>query len=181
MNYCVYLKKRKGKPFCKLVDKEIPFSWCQECDKKEYNNRKNVKKANKKCTISVINGTFYNKNAQNNKKSGQNLRNRSKKLAKLERDRFSIFTDDMNKCYFCENPRMDKHEIYRGKNRSNSMKFGFVLPMCRYHHDKYQEDVEFNDYWHRKAQKYYEDNIGSREEFLAIFRRNYLIQKKDLD
>lgn len=35
-SYCIYLKKRKNKPFCKFINKEIPFSCCQECDNKEY-------------------------------------------------------------------------------------------------------------------------------------------------
>jgi len=157
MNYCVYLRKRKNKPYCKLIMKEITLYRCQECDNREYKNKR--RECNKK-----------NINTQKSK----SMRVKSNKLAKLERKRFSVFTDNMDKCYFCENPRMDKHEIYRGKNRANSMKYGFVLPMCRYHHDKYQENVEFNDFWHRKGQKYYEDNIGSREEFLAKFRKNYL-------
>ena len=179
MNYCKHLKKRKNKPYCKLLDKEITFSCCQECDNKEY------KINNKKSTIFVKNGTFYTKNAQNNKKNVQNflqssaktlqkMKNKSNKLAKLERKRFSVFTNNMDKCFFCDNPRMDKHEIYRGKNRTNSMKFGFVLPMCRFHHDIYQDDILFNKYWHEVAQKYYEENIGTREEFIKIFKRNYI-------
>ena len=35
-NYCKYLKKRKNKPYCKLLNKEIAFSLCRECSNKEY-------------------------------------------------------------------------------------------------------------------------------------------------
>ena len=48
MNYCIYLKKRKNKPYCKLLNKEITFSLCRECDKKEYKKKKH----NKRTTIT---------------------------------------------------------------------------------------------------------------------------------
>lgn len=34
--YCINLKKRKGKPFCKLSNNEIDLSLCQFCSNKEY-------------------------------------------------------------------------------------------------------------------------------------------------
>ena len=173
MNYCIYLRKRRNKPYCKLIDKEITLSQCRECNNKQYKN-KSLQKSVELCKSNnhqIRKSSGFKKKSP--LKSGQ-MKNKSNKLAKLERNRFSVFTDNMDKCYFCENPRMDKHEIYRGKNRSNSMKHGFVLPMCRYHHDKCQEDVDFNEFWHRQAQLYFEENIGSREEFLVEFKKNYL-------
>lgn len=41
MNYCKHLKKRKNRPYCKLIEKEIMFSLCRECNKKEYKSNKN--------------------------------------------------------------------------------------------------------------------------------------------
>ena len=35
-NYCINLKKKKNKPYCKFLNKEITFSLCRECDNKEY-------------------------------------------------------------------------------------------------------------------------------------------------
>ena len=45
MNYCIHLKKRKNKPFCKLRNKEITFSLCRECDNKEYKKSTSGKKS----------------------------------------------------------------------------------------------------------------------------------------
>jgi len=115
------------------------------------------------------------KNLQKTSKKVANMKNKSKKLSKLERDRFSVFTDDKNKCMFCPaTTNLTWHEIYAGRNRRNSMVYGFCLRMCLNCHEEKQEDVEFNEFWHGQAQLYWEENIGSRDEFLSIFRRNYL-------
>ena len=78
---------------------------------------------------------------------------KSNKLAKLERNRFSWFTDDLNKCYFCPNTSVDKHEIFGGCRRQTSMKYGMVLPLCRMHHSLFQNDKYFNDTCTRKDKK----------------------------
>lgn len=53
MNYCIHLKKRKNKPYCNIIKKEIPFSRCQECDNKEYKSKskENSLYKNKKSTL----------------------------------------------------------------------------------------------------------------------------------
>lgn len=66
------------------------------------------------------------------------------------------------------------HEIYPGRNRQNSMKYGFVLPLCVDCHSNLQEDLNFNDKWKKRGQEYFEEHYGSREDFIKIFRRNYL-------
>ena len=35
-NYCIHLKKRKNKPYCNVIRKEISLSQCRECVNKEY-------------------------------------------------------------------------------------------------------------------------------------------------
>ncbi len=103
------------------------------------------------------------------------MKNKSNKLAKLERNRKSVFTNDKDKCMFCSaTTNLTWHEIFAGRNRKNSMEDGFCLRMCLLCHESKQEDTQFNEFWHREAQLYYERNIGSREEFLARYRRNYL-------
>ena len=67
-----------------------------------------------------------------------------------------------------------RHEIFPGRNRKNSMKYGFVLPLCARCHEVLQEDITFNDKWRKKSQEYFEKNIGTRERFIEVFRRNYL-------
>ena len=166
MNYCIHLKKRKNKPYCNIIKKEIPFSRCQECGDKEYKPKSKVNSLykNKKSTLK---GKSPVKSGKRKKKSN--------KLAKLEKNRFSVFTDDINKCMFCSaTTNLTWHEIYCGRNRQNSMEDGLCLRMCMLCHKKKQEDVQFNEFWHREAQLYYEQNIGTREQFLARYRRSYL-------
>ena len=150
-NYCKNLKKRKNKPYCKLMNKEITFSLCRECDNKEYKTKIKEK-------------SFYKIKKHN----------KSKKLAKEEKNRTSVFTNDLEHCYLCGRKKDDLHEIYAGRNRLNSIKYNFVLPLCRECHSLNQNNPAFNDYWHRQGQEYWECNIGSREEFIKVFRRNYL-------
>ena len=169
MNYCIHLKKRKNKPFCKLLDREITLSECNRINSdnkcREYKTKNEEKSAYKKKKSTV--------KGKSPVKSGT-MKNKSNKLAKLERNRFSVFTDD-DRCFVCGSTYLlTWNEIYRGKNRPNSMQDGFCLRMCLTCHRKYQDDVAFNEFWHRKAQLYYEKNIGSRKQFLARYRRNYL-------
>ena len=44
-NYCIHLKKRKNKPYCNLLNKEIRFSLCRECDNKAYKKSTSNKKS----------------------------------------------------------------------------------------------------------------------------------------
>ena len=44
-NYCINLKKRKNKPYCKIKNREITFSICNECDNKEYKKFTSNKKS----------------------------------------------------------------------------------------------------------------------------------------
>ena len=62
-NYCIHLKKRKNKPYCNLLNKEIPFSLCRECDNKEYKNYIDRKKSDFRSKSPVKSGQI-NKNAQ---------------------------------------------------------------------------------------------------------------------
>jgi len=72
------------------------------------------------------------------------IKNKSNKLARLENKRFSIITKDLEKCYFCNNAKMDLHEVFRGRNRQKSMKWGLVVPLCRTCHNKITEDKDFS-------------------------------------
>ncbi len=53
------------------------------------------------------------KSQQKNKTT--EIKKKSKKLAKLEKDRFSILTNNLEKCYFCNNKKMELHEAFRRK------------------------------------------------------------------
>lgn len=147
---CIYLKQKLNRKFeCKLRKKEILLKDCINCSYKKY----------KKCT----------------KKSDYcaKLKQRSKKLAKLERNRFSLFTNNMNKCYFCLNKKDHIHEIFCGRNRQNSMRYGLCLPICELCHSKYQNDVVFNLKWHKKGQAMFNKTYPNLK-FEDIFKKNYL-------
>ena len=154
-NYCIHIKKRKNKPYCTVLNREISLSECNGCGNKEYH--------------FPVKGKIV-KNAQKNK----NIVHKSKKIAKLERNRKSVFTNDLEHCYLCGKKKEELHEIFAGRNRLNSMKYDLVLPLCHECHFLNQNNPFFNDYWHRQGQEYFECNIGTREEFIKIFKRNYL-------
>lgn len=103
------------------------------------------------------------------------MKYKTKKLANLEKNRFSIFTDNLNICTFCGMKATDLNEIFRGRNRQNSMKYGAVIPLCRRCHCKITDNYNLEMKWKIKGQEkimnYYNMNI---EEFINIFGRNYL-------
>jgi len=47
MNNCIYIRKRKNKPFCKHCNKEITFDKCKNCKHKEYKEKKKYKIKNR--------------------------------------------------------------------------------------------------------------------------------------
>lgn len=180
MNYCVYLKKRKNKPFCKLVNEEITLSRCRECNNKEYylpDTKKMVSRRHqlKKVRNATVTNCHQIKKCTKISKNSAKMKNKSNKLAKLERNRFSVFINNKDECFICKSTyQLTWHEIFAGRNRRNSMEDGFCLRLCLHCHEEKQEDTYFNDFWHRKAQMYYEEFIGSREQFLSRYRKNYL-------
>lgn len=105
MKKCVFLKQKLSHSlYCKRLGKEIQLRECANCKYKEY-KLKNIKKSA--------------------------IKNKTTKLSKLEKDRFSLFTDGKDKCMFCESTyQLTWHEIYSGRNRQNSMKYYLCLRMC---------------------------------------------------
>ena len=97
------------------------------------------------------------------------MKYKSNKLKRLEKERFSVFTTNMKKCYFCNNTSIENHELLPGKNRQNSMRYGYVLPVCRIHHN----EIQYSESWKKKSQEHFE-KTHTREEWLEIFHRNYL-------
>ena len=103
------------------------------------------------------------------------MKKKSNKLAKLERSRFSIFTDDLDTCMFCGGVATELNEIFRGRNRRNSMKYGAVQPLCHRCHTKITDNVELETKWKVKGQeKIMEYFKMTTEEFIEIFGKNYI-------
>ena len=103
------------------------------------------------------------------------MRYKSKKLTKLERNRTSVFTNNLNECYLCGSThQMTKNEIFEGRNRRNSILYGFVLPLCLNGHMNITNDNEFLLEWKCKAQNYFETNIESKDDFIKTFGKDYI-------
>ncbi len=152
---CKYLsirqKNYQKKPFCR--------------DKKEW-----LPQCNKEC--------FKPRDYEPIKKSDKPIKQYSKKRAKLERERYSILTNDLNKCYICgAKENIHIHEIYFGKNRQNSMKYGCCVPLCFHHHNGSKHAVHYDKYLDdllkEECQIKFEKE-HSREEFISIFKKSYL-------
>ena len=100
------------------------------------------------------------------------MRYKSNKLRKLEKERKSIFTDNLKCCIICNEPASDINEIFMGRNRLNSIKHNLCIPLCRKCHQKYHLDRKMQLYWMKRAQIEFETH-HSQEEWMKIFLRNY--------
>lgn len=101
------------------------------------------------------------------------IKKKSYKQKQLEKNRFSIFTNDFTKCYYChrklkDDEKFDLHEIYGGSNRIRSIKNGLVVPLCRICHS----NDEIIQYLRIKLQKEYEKN-HSRDDFIKLIGKSY--------
>ena len=67
------------------------------------------------------------------------------KITRLERMRFSIATEDLSHCYICGSIKNDLHEVFHGRNRVNSMKWGCVIPVCRNCHNRIHRNANTYD------------------------------------
>ena len=70
------------------------------------------------------------------------MKKKTAKLARIERKRYSIMTEDLKHCFICGCAPVDIHEVYGGANRRASMENGFCLPLCRRHHQTATEDAD---------------------------------------
>jgi len=101
------------------------------------------------------------------------IKNKSKKLAKLESKRTSILTENLKVCYICGQKAVNTHEIFGGCNRIVSIKNSFCVPLCFKCHRDAEENVEVGRYLQRECQKEFE-KTHTREEFSKKIGRNFL-------
>ena len=143
---CKNLKQKVNrKLYCKKLKRDIMISEFSNCKYKEYLIKSNSTK----------------------------LKSKTYKQTKLERNRFSILTGDLKHCTLCGAKKEHLHEVFYGRNRANSIKYGCVIPLCSMHHIEMHKNKEWQEYWHKKGQQafiaYYPDI-----DFLEIFKINYL-------
>ena len=144
MSNCIYLKPKLNNTLeCKYSKKIINIKDCTNCPYKEY------------------------------KSNNHQMKVRTYKLAKLERKRFSLFTEDMEHCYFCKKDKDHIHEVIFGKNRKNSMKYGLTLPLCEFHHKLMHSDTQLIEEYKKRGQAIFEKAYPDLR-FEDIFRSNYL-------
>jgi len=97
------------------------------------------------------------------------IKNKSSKLAKAERNRFSIITNNLEKCYFCGNKKDDLHEVFCGRNRQKSIKWGLVIPICWIHHRLITDNKEFSEVMEDIAKDIFIKKYGE-EKFIEEFK-----------
>lgn len=101
---------------------------------------------------------------------------------------WSVFTNDMDHCYFTGIAPVERHHIFGGNpNRKNSEKYGFVIPLAPdlhpngVHAGKDAVDIDLK--LKQMAQTYFEEHYGTRknlEKFLESrgYRLKHLPQGK---
>ena len=93
--------------------------------------------------------------------------------------RFSIICQ-LENCYVCKRQPIEKHEVFYGKNRQTSIRYGLVIPLCLEHH-RGQNGVhgtyghllnnELKKMAQLKAMEHYNWTV---DEFRTRFGKNYL-------
>ena len=91
----------------------------------------------------------------------------------------SIITEDMKRCFLCGSTNnIEIHHVFFGTaNRKLSDKYKLVVPLCAFHHrgnNSVHMNRELDLMLKEVAQTHFEKKIGSREDFIKIFGRNYL-------
>lgn len=91
---------------------------------------------------------------------------------------WSVFTDDMDSCMYTGNAPVERHHIFGGANRKRSEKYGFIAPLRPDLHPNGvfagQSAKLVDTALKQRAQTYYEEHYGTREEFIKEFGKSYL-------
>lgn len=92
---------------------------------------------------------------------------------------WSVFTNDMDSCFFTGSNQVERHHIFGGANKKLSEKYGYVIPLIPQmhpngvHYDRKRYpgmDMKLK----QMAQMHYERNIGSRSDFIREFGKSWL-------
>jgi len=112
------------------------------------------------------------------------MKSHTNKLAKKEKERFSIIYPDLTKCCECglktgdfdmrinQYTHIDKNEVFEGSYRQVSIRLGMVAPMCTYHHKQFHNDILMNLTYKVMFEKEYL-KTHTKEEFIANFGQDY--------
>lgn len=88
----------------------------------------------------------------------------------------SIIPDDNeNICYLCgAYGHMEEHHIFGGSVRDTCDKHHLTVHLCMMCHKKLHDHGENKQLLHQIGQQVYEEQIGTREEFIRDYIRSYL-------
>jgi hypothetical protein len=90
----------------------------------------------------------------------------------------SVFTDDMDHCYFTGKSPVERHHIFGASNKKHSEEYGYILPLSPELHPNGasagKQAKEIDTYIKQMAQRHFEENHGTREDFRRIFGKSYL-------
>lgn len=107
-------------------------------------------------------------------KQYKSITNRTTKQSKLDKSRtVSLFTDNLNICYLCGSKKEHLHEVFYGRNRSNSINYGLFIPVCNKCHKKSHNNTNLIESLHKKGQLLFICNYPELD-FVSIFKANYL-------
>lgn len=157
------IKSQKGikKGYCKLHNKEVSV-FCNKCS---FEIKYDTEKLNKSKTKNKIN---------------KPIKQRSSKLCKAEKNRFSIIYQDLTKCCVegCITPhyRVQKNEVFDGSYRQASIRYGLVCPFCENCHKRFHKDREFALFYKRLFQDKFIE-LYSRKLFMSVFKMDYHYRK----
>lgn len=88
-----------------------------------------------------------------------------------------IKDDREDACYICGiEGHMDVHHIFEGSKRRKCDEYRLVAHLCRscHEHVHSSKGEEYRNALHELAQKVYEMEIGSREDFIDEFILSYM-------
>jgi len=92
----------------------------------------------------------------------------------------SVFTDDMDHCYFTGSPFVERHHIFGASNKDKSENRDFIIPLRPDLHPnganfkRIPQNMGIDLQLKQMAQKYYETHYGSRDAFRKEFGKSYL-------
>jgi len=80
-------------------------------------------------------------------------------------------------CYICgKECRTEEHHIFEGSARRQSEEYGLKIDVCRDCHNLIHSmrGQKHREYIHALGQQMFEEQCGTREEFIKKFIRSYL-------
>lgn len=104
--------------------------------------------------------------------NNMSIKKKSYKLAKAEKNRFSILQDDMSACFFCNRQAETIHELIGGMNRSMSIKYGLCVGACLRCHRILENNEKIKQKYQVLGQNTFEKKYG-HELFMQEFKMNY--------